>query len=213
MDSQDQPIQASTNEQPTQVELSQTDQTEMESGQANTIEVNGEQVPIDELKAGYMRNSDYTRKTQELSKQRKELESEKTRYVRNTTDSQIEISDEVAQAAEVLRGAGFLTKEDLEIERQRQADERKLQELIDANPDLASKEEAIRAIGKTDNRAWEDIVSAYGFKESNQILKAKARGIKGQPTPKEAPRQKSVSEMSDQEYAEWKAQNLRGSTF
>lgn len=37
-----------------------------------TVEINGEEVTLDELKNGYLRQSDYTKKTQEVSKQRKE---------------------------------------------------------------------------------------------------------------------------------------------
>ena len=36
------------------------------------IEVNGEMLTLEEVKRGYMRQSDYTKKTQELSEQRKE---------------------------------------------------------------------------------------------------------------------------------------------
>lgn len=35
-----------------------------------TIEIDGKQVPIDELKGGYLRQSDYTRKTQDLARER-----------------------------------------------------------------------------------------------------------------------------------------------
>ena len=213
MDSQDQVERQSTLEQPQTVEQPTTEQPAKESEQVETVEVNGEQVSLDELKSGYMRTADYTRKTQELSKTKKELEGEKNAYVRNVTDEKVEIPDDVAQAAEVLKKAGFVTTDDLAKDRQRQADERKLQALIDANPDLASKEEAIRAIGKSDNRAWEDIISGYGFKESNQILKAKARGTKGEPTSKAPMKQKTVGEMSPEEYADWKTQNLKGQRF
>jgi hypothetical protein len=212
MDSQDQGESQSTLEQPQTVEPSTTEQP-TGSEQVETVEVNGEQVSLDELKNGYMRTADYTRKTQELSKTKKELEGEKNKYVRNASPEQVEIPEDVAQAAEVLKQAGFVTKDELAIEQQRQADERKLQALIDANPDLASKEEAIRAIGKTDNGAWEDIIAKYGFKESNQILKAKARGTKGEPTSKEPVKQKSISQMTPEEYAEWKSQNLKGQRF
>jgi len=37
------------------------------------VEIDGEQVPLVELKKGYLRQSDYTRKTQELAEQRREL--------------------------------------------------------------------------------------------------------------------------------------------
>lgn len=39
-----------------------------------TVEIDGKEVTIDELKNGYLRQSDYTKKTQQLSHQRKEVE-------------------------------------------------------------------------------------------------------------------------------------------
>lgn len=212
MDSQEQPEKDSTLEQPQTVDPSTTEQPKG-SEQVETVEVNGEQVSLDELKNGYMRNSDYTRKTQDLAKTKKELEGEKNNYVRNATDVSTEVPAEVAEATEVLKKAGFVTKEDLDKSNQKLADDRKLQALIDANPDLASKEEAIRAIGKTDNGAWEDIIANYGFKESNQIVKAKARAVKGEPAPKEAPKAIAVKDMTPEQYAEWKSKNLTGQRF
>jgi phage I-like protein len=38
------------------------------------IEIEGQKLTLDELKSGYLRQSDYTKKTQELSRQRKEAE-------------------------------------------------------------------------------------------------------------------------------------------
>ena len=38
------------------------------------LEINGEKIPVDELKNGYLRQSDYTKKTQELSKTKRDLE-------------------------------------------------------------------------------------------------------------------------------------------
>lgn len=39
-----------------------------------TVEINGEQLTLDELRNGYLRQSDYTKKTQDLSKQRNETQ-------------------------------------------------------------------------------------------------------------------------------------------
>lgn len=61
------PVDAGTNEQTPPVQ----EQTQKDVPQ--TIEINGEQVSIDEVTKGYLRQSDYTRKTQELANQRKEL--------------------------------------------------------------------------------------------------------------------------------------------
>lgn len=40
-----------------------------------TVTVNGEQVPLSDLKAGYMRQADYSRKTQEVATRRRDLEA------------------------------------------------------------------------------------------------------------------------------------------
>lgn len=59
-------------EQPTEDDETGTDEAELPK---YTVKVNGEEkeVPLDELLAGYLRQSDYTRKTQELAEQRKAL--------------------------------------------------------------------------------------------------------------------------------------------
>ena len=44
------------------------------------VEIDGEKVPFDELRNGYLRQRDYTKKTQELSKKRKELEEAEKLY-------------------------------------------------------------------------------------------------------------------------------------
>lgn len=54
-----------------QTESSTNETTETQETQTPThIEVNGEKVPIEELTNGYLRQSDYTRKTQELARER-----------------------------------------------------------------------------------------------------------------------------------------------
>jgi hypothetical protein len=50
------------------------DGTAMQTEQPTTVEINGEQVSIEELKAGYFRQSDYTKKTQELAEERRKIE-------------------------------------------------------------------------------------------------------------------------------------------
>lgn len=55
------------------------------------IEIDGKQVSLDELRNGYLRQSDYTRKTQELSRQRGEVERAKELF------EQIKANPEVAQ--------------------------------------------------------------------------------------------------------------------
>ncbi len=45
-------------------------------GDDTEVEVNGERVKVKDLKSGYLRQSDYTRKTQELATQRQQAESQ-----------------------------------------------------------------------------------------------------------------------------------------
>ncbi len=60
-------------EQPTTPPVVETQPT-VEETKPITVEIDGKEVTIEELKNGYLRQSDYTRKTQELSNQRKEVE-------------------------------------------------------------------------------------------------------------------------------------------
>jgi len=53
------------------------------------VDVQGEKLPLSELKSGYMRNRDYTQKTQDLSTRRKDLEALTSRV----TDSVTAIAD------------------------------------------------------------------------------------------------------------------------
>jgi hypothetical protein len=59
-----------------------TEDAEPEATEAHTIsedtevEVNGERIKVRDLKSGYLRQSDYTRKTQELAQQRQHAESQ-----------------------------------------------------------------------------------------------------------------------------------------
>lgn len=49
------------------------EQAEPEDGEVQYFDVNGEQLSFDDLKSGYLRQQDYTRKTQDLSDQRKQF--------------------------------------------------------------------------------------------------------------------------------------------
>jgi hypothetical protein len=62
-----------------------------------TVEINGEEIPISELKQGYMRQSDYTRKTQELANLRK------------TNAPKQELTDEQKQIQEFIKSNNLMT--------------------------------------------------------------------------------------------------------
>ena len=176
MDSQDQALEVeqSVGEQPKTVETPQK------------INIGGEEVDIEELKKGYMRQSDYTKKTQELSKIKKEST----------------LTDDERNAIEFLKNSGFATKEDLEQFTRSQAQEVTLQQIMSENPDLKPYEQAIKDLSKTLSIAPEDVIEKYGFKSKDKLSRAKEQGdVKGSLSQK----QKSISEMNDKEYAEYKA--------
>lgn len=61
-------------EEPTVEQPTEEQPTEVEEDKPITVEIDGKEVTIEELKNGYLRQSDYTRKTQEVSRKRKEVE-------------------------------------------------------------------------------------------------------------------------------------------
>lgn len=181
------------------------------NNQEQTVEIDGEEVLISELKAGYMRGKDYTHKTQELAKTQ-----------RNGTQQDsvvnVDMNDPEAQKTlKILKGLGIATQQDidsrlsqLEISQRQQA---KLDKLVDANPNLKPFKKAIEALGKTTGEAWEDIVHKYGFAQKTNLQRAKASGeIKGKPNSKVQTQQKAIKDMNEAEYEEWRKSNLGKST-
>lgn len=93
-----------------------TDQPLGESGDDNQPETNpgsdaidlgnGDTVTLEELKSGYMKGKDYTKKTQELSKQKEELK----------------LSDKELALVETFTKAGFATVDELANFKKEQAD-------------------------------------------------------------------------------------------
>ena len=80
------------------------DDSDEEPDNTVTVKVDGEevQVTLDELKKGYSRTADYTRKTQELAKQRKALEAELT----STAEVRTEYATSLAYARKFIESMG-----------------------------------------------------------------------------------------------------------
>ena len=192
----------STNETTPAVETSETVEQPDQSSDAldlNTeVEFDGGKVTLKELQDGYLRQSDYTRKTQELAEQRKTLE----------TVEEEAPSDDVLNAREFLKSEGVITKKELQEFKATQENESKLKTILDRNPDLKQHESAIRAIWQTDNSAYEDIVVKYNFSTKDKLAKARAANssIKW-ANPRGESKQKSIMDMSSEEYSKWKAEN------
>lgn len=197
-----------------------------ETAQEQTVEIDGEQVPISQVRAwreGNMRTEDYTRKTQQLAEERRKYARSGAHSASTPVSQQVQealAKDPQAKAAiEVLKQIGFLTGEDIDKRFQAyatsQEENRALDSLVDANPNLKPYKKAIQAIGQTTGAAWEDIVQDYGFMQKTALQRAKsqAKPIMGTPTQKTQPKEKSISDMTDAEYAAWKQKNRVGNTI
>jgi hypothetical protein len=194
---------------------SSDDADSQENAQGDPVyEIDGENVPLSELKAGYMRGRDYTQKTQKLAeKERQVARSGKPAPTQNVDPN----DPQLKQAMAVLKGMGFMTKEEMDTSLRRievaQHDSKDLEGLLDANPDLKRFESALKAIGKTTGEAWEDIVVKHGFIEKTALKRAKAaKTVVGAPSPKKPAESDNEpkSGWTDAQYEAWRAKKNIG---
>ena len=179
------------------------------------IDANGnpimQSVTEDELINGYMRQSDYTRKTQELAEERKQLQWQVTRQ--DTSD------DEDANVEAYLQSKGYakadqvekLVNDRLQGIAKSQQDEETLRKLIIENPELKQYEWAIREIAKNDNSALEDIVVKYGFSTHDKLSEAKKRSVMWWST-NSVDGKKPMSEWTEKDWELFEAQH-KGQQF
>lgn len=95
-----------TNEQETEnTEVTEETQTELEEPSLHRLKVNGQEIEVslDELKAGYSRDSDYRQKTHALSLERKDLENQKQSLRQSYDDRIRELNDKIATADAFVR--------------------------------------------------------------------------------------------------------------
>jgi len=160
-----------------------------------------QEVTLDELQNGYQRQSDYTRKTQELAREREMLQRQAPVQEQNNDDVEVEKYVSSIVEKQVEQKIAWLTKQ--------QQDEQTLQSVLASNPDLKQFEWAIRKIAATDNSAIEDIVVKYGFSSHDKLSKAKQRDIVGWSNRLESDKAKPVSEWSKDDWAKFEAQANR----
>lgn len=172
--------------------------------QEQVFEINGEKVTLQELQAGYMRQSDYTRKTQELAKERETLQSK--------SDAGESLTDDERSTLEWLQNHKFLTEQQLEEKLNRIQEQARMEAsfegLVQANPSLKKHEKAIRAIKQTDDRSFEEIALDYWFISSEKLEKAKG-GIDKMvgSIPDTETKVRSVADLTPEEYEKWKKDN------
>ena len=116
-----------TNEQESEnTEVTEEQQTELEEPNLHRLKVNGQEIEVslDELKAGYSRDSDYRQKTHSLSQERKSLEEQKNSLRQSYETRLKELNDTIATADEFIR---------------QQQGGQDLQKLFDEEPDAAAR--------------------------------------------------------------------------
>jgi len=95
-----------TNEQESEnTEVTEEQQTELEEPNLHRLKVNGQEIEVslDELKAGYSRDSDYRQKTHSLSQERKSFEDQKNSLRQSYETRLKELNDTIATADEFIR--------------------------------------------------------------------------------------------------------------
>lgn len=157
---------------------------------SNLVDVNWDMISIDELKRGYMRQSDYTKKTQKL----KELETQSTNI------SQDNNAEEWKQWIK----ENVLAPEIENIKKEIHSDQ-SFNDLLSYNPELNRHADAIKALSKSEGLSPEEIIEKYKFWSIDKLQRAKERKLIWDRTLETQP--KSISDLSPQEYEDWKKQH------
>lgn len=157
--------------------------------QTQTYEVNWEQLTLEELTKGYMRQSDYTRKTQELKAQAKQTDE----------------IDEDDSWVDAVKWKGFITQEDLDREVAKRLQSRDFEDTLSVNPDLKKFWPAIKELAERTWKSYEAVIDEYWFGSSDKLKKAKETKLLGDR--EYGSKEKPISEMNSDEYSEWKKKN------
>lgn len=168
-------------------------------GQEQVFSIDGEELTLEELKSWYLRQSDYTKKTQELSDKRKELEGMKSE----------EMTQDEKKMLERIKEKWFVSKDDLEKTTFQQQQELELRDIIANAPQLKQQEQAIRKIQQAEGWSFEEVIHQYGFMDKDKLEKAKeSRRRPMWEKNRDTKNTKSITDLSPEEYAQWKKENL-----
>jgi cytochrome oxidase Cu insertion factor (SCO1/SenC/PrrC family) len=104
-ETQDESLEEESEEEAEEEESEESDDEDEEALYAVTVNGEEHEVSLDELMKGYSRQSDYTKKTQELSQGRKEIEEAKFNYDSALTQMQQERQHYVNQLNQILQNS------------------------------------------------------------------------------------------------------------
>lgn len=139
----------------------------------------GEEVSVEELKNGYMRHSDYTKKTQALSKQKREY------------------SEDDKKAMNLLKEAWFATVEDIEAFKKDQSAREEFESFKHNFSTLGETQiKAIKDLRSANpDKSLEDIAKSYGFIDEANLQRAKWTPVRGESIGVPQPEKKEVFTM------------------
>lgn len=155
--------------------ISEEDQPDEESEEEISVEIDGEKLSLDELKAGYLRNKDYTQKTQALADMRKGLDEKPKK----------ELSPEEKQVMEFLNKYGIVTEEKLtqkmSLEQAKALDMQNFNSWKSSSSATAEKAEAVYNLGKSFPKlSYAEIDKKFfGATATKKVVKRKVVGMKG----------------------------------
>ena len=142
--------------------------------------------------------SDYTRKSQELSSLKKA--------------PQVEHTPEEAQLKDWIAREWFVSKDELQRREQEILDKVQFEQLLNNYPDLWVHEKAIRDLQANGGGSLEEVAIRYWFTTADKLEKARGRSVMVGDNTKEQPKQKGILEMTDSEYTKRKKQNIGNSS-
>lgn len=194
------------------------DQVPGQAGDPNApvVEIDGERMTASEVKAGVMRQKDYTQKTQTLADERKAFADEKAAFEASQQPApQADPNKQFNEGVDAIKEAGDIATnkgvdEKFSAFEAAQEDERNFQKLMKSDERYKGREDILRDLGKANpSMAWEDIAEKYkstltGVNPDDEA--GKHHEVVGNPsyvTP-----EKNILDMSEQEWEDYK--NNRG---
>lgn len=139
---------------------------EAEAEQEQTFEVQGQQLTIDELKKGYMQESDYTRGKQELARMREEAEAMKAAVDRfYETPAAPEWTPQPPQGGEQPGLPEFTTPFEKELWDKNQQTEQKVEAILEYQKRQAT-EGRVREV----NQTLDGFISAHPELDESQVV-------------------------------------------
>lgn len=170
--------------------LEDEDQPEEESSE-EMIEVDGEEFTLEEIKKGFMRNKDYTRKTQDVSQQKREIEDMKRKL--EGLETKRELTPEERQIQDFIHKYGLVTADQLEHrskkQQAQQADEREFQSWkseVSADDKIA---EIVLTLGrKYTNMSYPEIYNEFvrGISAPKKVVRRRKIGVTSRSSGKKS---------------------------